>query len=89
MAVLFGSRRPEVSSFQPSGSDPLHGPSGIPSQAVIAEYEDSYSDLDRRVGLALFDGAHRRGALAALKDPLAEEQPRPVVQSGGLAAVAS
>jgi len=56
---------------------------------VIAEYEDSYSDLDRRVGLALFDGAHRRGALAALKDPLAEEQPRPVVQSGGLAAVAS
>jgi hypothetical protein len=56
---------------------------------VIARYEDSYSDLDRRVGLALFDSAYRRGALAALKESLAPERSRPAIRHGDLAAVAS
>jgi hypothetical protein len=55
---------------------------------VIAEYEDSYSELDRRIGLALFDSAYRRGALAALKDSLVAEPPRPAIRRDSLAAVA-
>jgi hypothetical protein len=88
MSVLLNSRQAEGSSFPPSGNDPLRGRSDIPSQPVIAEYEDSYSDLDRRIGLALFDSAYRRGALAALKESLVAEPPRPAIRQGSLAAVA-
>ena len=88
MSLLLDSRQARVLSFPPSGTDPLLGPSDIPSQPVIAEYEDSYSDLDRRVGLALFDSAYRRGALASLKESLLQERPRPVIRPGTLAAVA-
>jgi hypothetical protein len=55
---------------------------------VIAEYEDSYSDLDRRIGLALFDSAYRRGALAALRESLAAGRPVPAAREGSLAAAA-
>lgn len=88
MSTLLSLRQPTVWSFPPSGADPLHGPSGIPSQPVIARYEDSYSDLDRRVGLALFDGAYRRAALAELKESLVQGRPLPTVRRDGLAAVA-
>lgn len=88
MSTLLSSRRPAVSSFPPSGTDPLHGPSDIPSQPVIARYGDSYSDLDRRVGLALFDGAYRRAALAELKESLVQDRPLPPIRRRGLAAVA-
>jgi hypothetical protein len=71
-----------------SGNDPLHGPSGLISQPVIAEYADTYSELDRNVGLALFDPAFRRAALNTLKESLVPERPLPVDRRERVAAVA-
>ena len=57
-----------------SGNDVLTGPVAIPSQPVDPRYVDAYDETDRRVGLALFDPAYCREALAALSASLAPEE---------------
>jgi hypothetical protein len=62
-----------LSSPRP-GSDALTGPVGIAHQPVDPRYLDAYDEADRRVGLALFDPAYCREALAALSASLAPEE---------------
>ena len=71
------------------GSNPLTGPTGIPSQPPDPRFLDSYDETDRRVGLALFDPAYRRDALAALTAALAPEELSVHAPAGGVAALAS
>jgi hypothetical protein len=72
-----------------SGSNPLAGPVGIASQPVDPRYLDVYDETDRRVGLALFDPAFRREALAALSASLAPEELPVHAPAGRVAALAS
>ena len=73
----------------PPGSDVLTGMVHIPSQPVDPRFRDSYDELDRRVGLALFDPAFRRDALAALGAALVPEESSVHAPAGGVAALAS
>ena len=71
------------------GSDFLKGMVHIPSLPVDPRYLDSYDERDRRAGLALFDPAFGREALAALGAALAPEEPPVHAPAGGVAALAS
>ena len=77
-----------LSSPRP-GSNVLTGPVGIASQPVDPRYLDAYDEMDRRVGLALFDPAYRREALAALSASLTPEALPVHAPAGGVAALAS
>ena len=82
-----------LSSPRP-GSDPLTGPVGIASQPVDPRYADSYDEMDRCVGLALFDTVFRRETLSATSASLARVSPAPEdlpvhAPAGGVAALAS
>ena len=77
-----------LSSPRP-GSDALTGPVGIVSQPVDPRYLDVYDETDRRVGLALFDPAFRREALAALSASRAPEELTVPAPAGSVAALAS
>ena len=72
-----------------SGSNPLTGPVGIASQPVDPRYVASYDEMDRRVGLALFDARYRRDVLAALSASLIPEEIPAHAPAGGVAALAS
>jgi hypothetical protein len=72
-----------------SGNDVLTGAVGIPSLPVDPRYVDSYDETDRRVGLALFDSAYRRQALAALSASLPSEESAAHAPTGSVAALAS
>jgi hypothetical protein len=72
-----------------SGNDVLTGAGGIPSQPVDPRYVDAYDETDRRVGLALFDSAYRREALAALSASLPTEEFAVHAPAGSVAALAS
>ena len=77
-----------LSSPRP-GSDALTGPVAIASQAVDSRYVDAYDEMDRRVGLALFDPAFRGQALASLRASLLPEELPVHAPTGGVAALAS
>ena len=72
-----------------SGSDALKGAVHIPSLPVDPRFLDSYDEMDRQAGLALFDPAFAREALAALRAELAREEPPVHAPTGGVAALAS
>lgn len=79
--ALLSSRRP--------GSNPLTGLTGIPSQPIDPRYLDSYDEMDRRVGLALFDPTSSRQALQALSAALTLEELPVHAPTGSVAALAS
>ena len=89
MLNVTGLPRLALLSSRPPGSEVLTGPVGIPSQPVDPRYLDSYDEADRRVGLALFDPAFGREALAALGAELIPEETPVRAPAGGVAALAS
>jgi hypothetical protein len=71
------------------GSDALTGSVEIVDQPVDPRYLDSYDEMDRRVGLALFDPIFRRETLAALSASLTPEELPVQAPARGFAALAS
>lgn len=71
--MLQSSPRLAVLPSRQSGSSPLVGPGRILSQQPIPG-DPTYTELDQRVGLALFDAEYRRITLARVMESLTAEQ---------------